>query len=90
MCKPLACLPDGLENELASLIGERFFERSYPVTLQTDLFAAGLDSMGIMQLVVLLEEKWGVALHSEDITKENFTTLSSLAALMRRRAAPTQ
>lgn len=85
-----ANLPAKLEDDLASLIAERFFDISCPVDAQTDLFSAGLDSMGIMQLVVIVEEKWNVALESGDLTRENFSTPRNLAALMRRRSAPAQ
>lgn len=81
-----APLPANLENELAALIASQFFDDSCPVHAETDLFEAGLDSMALMQLVVLLEEKWGVATPAEDLTTENFRTASALAMLMRRRA----
>jgi len=85
-----ANLPEKLEDELASLITERFFDSSSPVTAQTDLFAAGLDSMGIMQLVVMVEEKWNIAIESGDLTRENFSTPQNLATLMRLRVARAQ
>lgn len=47
-----------------------------------DLFSAGLDSMAVMQLVVAAEEKFGVILGPEDITRANLSTPESLAALL--------
>jgi acyl carrier protein len=46
-----------------------------------DLFAAGLDSMAVMQLVVAAEEKFGVILGPADITRENLATPAAMAAL---------
>ncbi len=46
-----------------------------------DLFAAGLDSMAVMQLVVAAEEKFGVILGPEDITRENLSTPAAMAGL---------
>ena len=34
---------------------------------ESDLFAAGLDSMAIMQLLLLLEERFGVSLPVETV-----------------------
>ncbi|MBK1882218.1 acyl carrier protein [Luteolibacter pohnpeiensis] len=50
-----------------------------------DLFAAGLDSMAVMQLVVLAEEKYGVVLGPADINRENLATAQALAELICRK-----
>lgn len=47
-----------------------------------DLFAAGLDSMAVMQLVVAVEDRYEVELGPEDLTKENLATPLTLAALI--------
>ena len=47
-----------------------------------DLFAAGLDSMAVMQLVVAAEEKFGVILGPEDITRAHLATPRAMAALI--------
>ncbi len=47
-----------------------------------DLFAAGLDSMAVMQLVVAVEDHYAVELGPEDLTKENLATPTALAALI--------
>lgn len=47
-----------------------------------DLFSAGLDSMAVMQLVVAAEEKFGVILRPEDMTRANLSTPRSMAALL--------
>jgi len=52
-----------------------------------DLFAAGLDSMAVMQLVVIVEERFGVTLGPEDMTKENLSTPESLAAFLSAKLA---
>ena len=43
-----------------------------------DLLAAGLDSMGIMRLVIFVEEKMGVTLPDEELEPENLRTLNRL------------
>jgi len=52
-----------------------------------DLFTAGLDSMAVMQMVVAAEEKFGVVLGPEDMTRENLSTPVALAALISRKAS---
>lgn len=47
-----------------------------------DLFSAGLDSMAVMQLVVAAEEKFGVVLGPEDMTRANLSTPKAMAALL--------
>jgi acyl carrier protein len=47
-----------------------------------DLFVAGLDSMAVMQLLVALEERFGVAFAAEDVSRERFRTAAALAGLL--------
>jgi acyl carrier protein len=49
-----------------------------------DLFAAGLDSLALMQLLVAASERFGVMLQAGDVTRENLRTPESLARLLRR------
>jgi acyl carrier protein len=51
-----------------------------------DLFAAGLDSMAVMQLVVAVEEAFGVVLGPEDLTRDGLATPQALAALVLRKS----
>ena len=51
-----------------------------------DLFGAGLDSMGIMQMVLLLEERFSCTVQPADLTRLNFSTASALATLIRGKA----
>ena len=45
-------LPSHLEEALLRLVREKLFDGGEPMTVETDLLAAGLDSMGIMQLMI--------------------------------------
>lgn len=47
--------------------------------LDSDLFAAGLDSMSIMQLTMIIEEDFGVQLADRLITRATFFSARSLA-----------
>ncbi|GAA5482636.1 phosphopantetheine-binding protein [Haloferula sargassicola] len=51
----------------------------------TDLFDAGLDSMAVMQLIVIVEEKWGVALGAADAHRDALGTPARLAETINAR-----
>lgn len=51
-----------------------------------DLFGAGLDSMAVVQLVAAVEDKFGIELGPEDLTKAHLATPTTLAALIGARA----
>ena len=67
-----------------------FFALAWPeatatVRLEDDLFEAGLDSMAIMQLLLLIEENFGVDIPASELSRENFSTAKAIAQLIRSR-----
>ena len=76
-----------LEGQLVSLIGENLLETGSSFNAASDLFDAGLDSMAIMQLLVLIEGEMGVAIPAEEVSRDNFQTATAIAALMRKHGA---
>jgi acyl carrier protein len=51
-----------------------------------DLLASDiLDSLGIMELVAFLEEKYGIKVSDSDLTPENFQTVDSIVAFVDRK-----
>ena len=80
---PLIPPPATLEQQLIVLLRERVLETSAPVDADTDLYTLGMDSMAIMQLLISLEEEYGVALPESALTRDNFTTPRQLAHLLR-------
>jgi acyl carrier protein len=65
--------------------GEGLLELDWDFPEDGDLFAAGLDSMAVMQLVVAVEDEYGVELGPDDLTRENLATPTSLATLISRK-----
>lgn len=65
------------------LNGEGLLELDWDFPEDGDLFAAGLDSMAVMQIVVAVEDQFGVELVPEDLTKEHLATPLTLSALIR-------
>ena len=45
-----------------------------------DLFDAGLDSMGIMRLLIFIEERFNVSLPDDELEPENLQTINKLLA----------
>ena len=70
-----------MENELTVLIATEILDTD-PLTPQSDLFAAGLDSMGIMQLLLAIEDRFGVVIDPADLSRDNFSTAEKIAALV--------
>ena len=65
---------------LALILDQQLVETPEPLTTETDLFACGLDSLAMMQLLLHLERHFGVRLPPAEMTRERFTTATSLAA----------
>jgi methoxymalonate biosynthesis acyl carrier protein len=73
---------DAIEQELLALLQARL---RTPVTAEEDLFAAGLvTSMFAMQLVVQLEQSFGVAIVGSDLKLAHFRSVAAMAELVHR------
>lgn len=75
----------GKTESLRTLIDQQLFPLDASVPADADLYAEGLDSMALMQLILLLEREFGIAIIPEDLGRENFATLASLAAFVSRK-----
>lgn len=49
---------------------------------EEDLFANGLDSLGIARLIAELEEKFSIEIDPEDILPENFVNVNAICNLI--------
>ena len=67
--------------------GEGLLELDWDFPEDGDLFAAGLDSMAVMQLVVAVEDEYGVELGPDDLTRENLATPTTLAKLIAEKSS---
>lgn len=74
-----------LEKRLLELISGSLLATGPDFHANSDLFALGLDSMAIMQLLLLVEEEFGAAIPAESVSREHFSTVRSLARLIRQR-----
>ena len=49
-----------------------------------------LDSVSVLQLVSLLEERFGIAISEDELMPDNFETIDAIDAFLQRRLAPRQ
>ena len=49
-----------------------------------------LDSVSVLQLVSLLEERFGIAISEDELMPDNFETIDAIDAFLQRRVAPRQ
>ena len=64
---------------LRQLIDDQLFPLDPAVTDDSDLYEEGLDSMALMQLILLLEQEFGIVLDPADLNRDNFASLNKLS-----------
>ncbi len=79
---------DEIESEIKSYILESFLPNVNPeeLTAATPLIAGGiLDSVATIRLVTFLDERFGIEIQAHEVNAENLDSLTSIAALVRRK-----
>lgn len=61
---------------------EHILEPQEPLKADSDLFSMGLDSMAMMQLLLLIEERFGLTINPAEMTRERFATAGALAGFL--------
>jgi len=64
------------------LTAEHILEPQEALTPDTDLFSMGLDSMAMMQLLLLIEERFRLTINPAEMTRERFATAGALAGFL--------
>ncbi len=75
-----ACLP--IHEKLLEIVSGGIIEPSPGFDVRSDLFDAGLDSLAIMQLLIRIDQEFGVRIPTHKLTRENFSTIEGLARLI--------
>lgn len=73
------------DSVLSLILEQQIIESAEPVTVSTDLFALGMDSMAMMQLLLHIEDRFGIAITPGDVTRDHFATASAMAQLLAER-----
>ena len=76
-----------IENELSQLLVERLFLPVDPASIvpEKPLSDYGVDSFLLLEMVVAMEEKFGVRFEPADISAANLRSIAALAALIARK-----
>lgn len=79
-----------MKERLAAYIGQELVDRTVhgdrEIAFDEDLLGSGLlDSLGIMSLVIFIEQEMAIDIPAEDVTIENFETLETIDAYLERR-----
>lgn len=76
-------------EQLLGRIRSELLELDADFGVDSDLFHAGLDSMAIMQVILILEEEFGAKLPDSSIKRETFATARRIAEeAIERRTVP--
>jgi acyl carrier protein len=67
---------------LSLILEQQIVESNELVTTGTDLFALGMDSMAMMQLLLHIEDRFGIAVTPGEMTRDRFSTAAALAAFL--------
>lgn len=79
---PGALTSAAIEKDLTGFLEGR---TRVPVTIDLDLFASGtISSMFAMELVVYLEQAFGVEIGGRDLRMDNFRTVAAMSSLVLR------
>jgi methoxymalonate biosynthesis acyl carrier protein len=74
-----------LTRRIHHLIDGRLFPLRESVTADSDLYSEGLDSLTLMQVIILLEQEFSITIRPEDLDRKNFSTVANIAALVQRK-----
>ncbi len=68
-----------VEQKLRTFIMENFFVAEADLTGEASLTRTGIiDSTGVMEVLLFLEEQFGVKVPDDEVTPENLDTLNNL------------
>lgn len=73
-----------IETDLLAFVRREVFATHVDATLDTDLVAAGFDSMSLVRLLVFVEQTYGMWVPESEITGESLQNLRTLASTVAR------
>ncbi len=81
-----------VEKELKKYLIERFFHgASDRVKDDEPLFESGIiDSLGVLQLVSFIEDRFGIHVEDEDLVPENFDTIKRIVEFVENKRLSNQ
>ena len=79
-----------IEDQVRQYVAESFLfsDDGFPFSDTTSLLEEDIiDSTGVLELVMFLEESFGLEVGDDEIVPENFDSVAGLAAYIRRKTA---
>jgi acyl carrier protein len=75
-----------MKDRLKRYVSEQLLsDRGLAIHDDDDLLDSGIDSVGMMSLVLFIEEEWQVAVPPEDVVLENFQSIAAIESYLRTR-----
>jgi len=75
-----------MKDRLKRYVSEQLLsDRGLAILDDDDLLDSGIDSVGMMSLVLFIEEEWQVAVPPEDVVLENFQSIAAIESYLRTR-----
>ncbi|MGG4554127.1 acyl carrier protein [Paenibacillus sp. FSL W8-0186] len=73
-----------IESQVKAILFN-LFSNSNPddITNQTDLYDIGLDSLNAIQLIVQLEDAFGISIDDDELLYENFNTIPKIVDIVK-------
>jgi acyl carrier protein len=72
-----------IEQEIRSYLTEKFlFGRSEALNDNTPLLGNVIDSQGVIELIVFVQERFTIAVDDEEVTTDNFASVKSTVAFV--------
>lgn len=78
-----------IENQIKDYIAKNllFSDNGFPYPDEASFLDEGIvDSVGVMELVAFVEEKFGIKVDDLEVTPDNFDSVSKLAAYVHRKS----
>lgn len=82
---------DDIETSLRNYITRNilFSDGEYPYADDASFLETGVvDSLGVMELVMFVEEQFGIDVEDREVVPANFNSVSRLSAFVRGKATP--
>ena len=79
-----------IEPQVRQYLAENFLfsDNGYELADEASFLEEGVvDSTGVLELVMFVEETFGITVQDEEIVPQNFDSVSQLAAYVRRKLA---